>query len=289
MICTILAVSAPLAHYAGVGYMAVLLAAGAMLPLTVLAGDGLKRITKPEALLELVWTGVVLGTLIKVSGVNWPGSRSNIVVPLVILGLALASGNRERSIRSCATLFWVILIPGILVLGNLIGQVEPKWLTPEPGNWTAGLIVTLLYPALNGTVNGTGVKTALITTVFAAGTALLIQGGLGIGPAGTMDSPMYELGRCIGDGGFEIIISVLLTLGWYGFASMGMRAAEYFGERNGLTEAKSRTGVFAIAALIVISGIEIGEWVLVSGCLILWILIPLLHPKNKSKKHEKRC
>ena len=62
MVCTLLAVTAPLAHCAGVGYVAVLLAAGAMLPLTVVSRDGLKRISKPEALVELVWLGLVLGS-----------------------------------------------------------------------------------------------------------------------------------------------------------------------------------------------------------------------------------
>lgn len=223
-VCTLLALSAPLAHYGGRGYMAVILAAIAILPLTVLAGDGLKRISKAEAVAELVWTGVVLGSLIGVSGANWPGNRSEIVVPLGILPLALISGRGERSEQTCATLFRIVMIPGILVLVKLIGTAELKWMAPEPGNWTPGLVVSLLYPALNGAVGGTKVRTAWYTALLAGLLALMIQSGIGMIPAENMDSPLYELGRCVGTGGFEIIVSVLLTFGWYGFASIDRKS-----------------------------------------------------------------
>ena len=289
MVCTLLAVTAPLAHCAGVGYVAVLLAAGAMLPLTVVSRDGLKRISKPEALVELVWLGLVLGMLMKNSGANWPGSRSELVVPLTILLLAAISGESERSARCCATVFWIGVIPGILVTAALVGRMELTWLTPERKNWTGSLIAVLLYPSINGTEKGNRLKTAALTAITAVGLALIIQGGLGIGPARGFQSPLYELGRCVGNGGFEIVISVVLTLSWYGFAAMGMRTAESFGRKLALSTGKSRISILAVAAMVIISGENLKEWIVISGCLILWILIPLLHQKNKSKKDEKRC
>ena len=278
--CTLLAVAAPLAHFAGAGYMAVFLAAGAMLPLTMLAGDGLKRITKPEAALELLWIGLVLGSVMGTAGGNWPGNQSEIVVPLAVLALAWISGKGEKSMRSCSALFWIAAVPVVPVMAALAGTVELDLLGPEPANWTGGLIAALLFPALNGTEKGVSVGTAAASGITAVIIAAIVQGGLGITTAKNAASPLYELGRCVGNGGFEIIVSVVLTLGWYGFASMGMRAAEAFGKILGLSEAQSRTAAGLTAGLIMVSNRIINDRILISGCLILWVLVPLLHPEK---------
>lgn len=277
VVCTLLAVTAPLAHYAGIGYMAVLLAGGAMLPLTVLAGDGRKRVSKPEAALELLWLGVVLGSILPVSGANWPGSRAEMVVPLTILLLSAMSGNREKRERACAALYWAALIPMLLVAGAVIGKAEPKWLVPAQEKWNGGLIAALLFPALIGG-NGKGnLKTALVTGGVAGALSVIIQGTIGILPVA---SPLYEVGRCVGNGGFEIIVSVLLTISWYGFVSMGMGASEEFGTRLGLTEHQSHILVLILAGILVLGEVQISNEILIAGCLILWILIPVLHPEK---------
>lgn len=280
MLCTLLAVLAPLAHYSGVGYMAVLLAAGAMLPLTILAGDGLRRISKPEAALELVWIGLVMGSLMDVSGANWPGSRSEIVVPLTILALAVATGKKEKNERACCTVFWITVIPAILIFGAMTGMVEPGWLKPEPREWSAELVAALLLPALGTYEKNTKVKTGLATAVMAGFLAVIIQGGLGIVQAESERSPLYELGRCIGNGGFEIIVSIVLTLSWYGFAALGMRSAERFGVKSGLSEMQTRVVAGGFAAVMVLTDRRIEGWILIGGCLILWALVPILHPEK---------
>lgn len=283
-LCTLLAVMAPLAHNAGAGYMAVLLAAGAMLPLAALAGDGLKRISKPEAALEWIWLGVVMGTLMGVSGANWPGSRSEIVVPLTIIALAVITGSEEKSVRACCTLFWIMIVPVILILAVMTSKTDPDWLKPEPGTWTGGLIAALLLPALEGTGRADDGKRALSVAVMAGFLAVIMQGGLGTEQASVADSPLYELGRCVGNGGFEIIVSVVLTLSWYGFAALGMRSAERFGAQIGLLGIQSRAGAGIIAALMVLAERQIEEWIIIGGSLILWVLIPILHPKKINRK-----
>ena len=289
VMCTVLAMVAPLGHYSGIGYMSVLLAAGAMLPLTVLTGDGLNRISKVEAGAELVWVGLALGSVIRVAGANWPGNSSELAVSLVILALGVLTGNREKSVNVCCTLFWVMLIPLIVIGGFLIAQVEPDWLSPEPGRWSAELIAVLLFPSIVGIGAGKRGKACITVGLLAGTTAALVQGGLEIGIAEKVKSPLYELGRCVGNGGFEILVSVVLTLSWYGFASMGMNAAESFGKKLKLTERQSRTAAALIAAGAVAVPVKIKDWVLISGCLIMWILVPMLHPEIKMKKDEKRC
>ena len=260
--------------------MAVLLAAGAMLPLTVLSGTGLSRISKPEAALELVWLGLVLGSLMSVSGANWPGRSSEIAVPITILALAVITGKSEKGERTCSTLFWIAAIPAVLIIAVVTGKAEPGWLDPKPASWSGGLIAALLYPSLNGVKQESGIKTTASVGLTAGILALVIQGGLGFQTASAEKSPLYELGRCIGNGGFEILISVLLTLSWYGFAVHGMNASQSFGKQIGLTETQSRvwTGISA-SAIIVAGGLQ-QDWVLIAGSLIMWVLVPILHPKK---------
>lgn len=280
MLSTILAVMAPLAHFSGEGYMAVLLAAGAMLPLTVLAGDGLNHVTKPEAAVELIWVGLVLGSLMPVSGANWPGEQAQIVVPLVILSLSVITGNKEIGERGSSTLFWVAAVLLALILGIMAGKAEPERLTPEPGIWSGGLIAALLYPSLKGAEKKRAVKTGIAVGALAVVLATVIQGVLGRWTGKQEISPLYEAGRCVGDGGFEILVSGALTLGWYGFAAMGMGASESFGEKLGLSEKNCRIAVGIIAVTMIISGVVVARWALIAGCLILWVLVPMLHPKK---------
>lgn len=280
MYCMLMAVSAPLAHYSGVGYMAVVLAAGAMLPLVLLAGDGMKRITKPEAAVELLWLGLVLGMLMDVSGANWPGNRSEIAVPLALLALAVIGGDSGKRIRACTTLGWVLLILAVPVLVAGLSALEPEWLKPEPGKWSGELIAALLFPAALGIGKRTRAKGILFIGAVAAILAAGIQGVLGAGTAELYDSPLYEAGRCIGNGGFEMIVSAALTLGWYAFASMGMGAAEFFGKKLGLSDRSSRLGAALLAGAVVLTGWQAEQGVLTAGCLALWVLIPMLHPEK---------
>ena len=289
MLCTCLAVLAPLAHFTGAGYMAVLLAAGAMLPLTILAGDGLSRMSKAECALEMIWLGLVMGSMLSASGANWPGEKSEFVVPLVILVMAAWTGGYEKSERASAALFWLAAVPLAVLTAVLIGRAELNWLTPEAGTWSGNLIAALLLPALNGVRKETGGKTAVTVGLIAVLLAAIIQGGLGKNAAQVQASPLYETGRCAGKGGIEILISVILTLSWYGFASFVMRTTECFGEKLGIGGMESRIGVAVIAGIMIFTECAVREWALISGCVILWILLPMLHPKNKMKKDEKRC
>lgn len=289
MLCLILAMAAPLAHYTGQGYMAVLLAAGAMIPLTILAGDGMNWVSRPVAGLELIWLGLAMGSLIRVAGVNWPGEKSEIVVPLTLLALGVVTGNRERGSRTCSTLLWIGLIPALWVLLVLVGQSKPDWLVPEPGIWNGALIAVLLYPVIITSEKGMGVKKGAIVALMAVILAVVIQGGLGVDQATSEESPLYEFGRCVGKGGFEIIISVILTVSWYGFVCMGMGAAERLGEKIELSAMGSRitTAVFGILGMN--SGGVREDRIMIYGVILMWILVPILGQKNKTKKSKKRC
>lgn len=280
-LCMILAMAAPLAHYTGLGYMTVLMAAGAMIPLSVLAGDGLTRISKPIAGLEVIWLGLVMGSLLRVSGANWPGEKSEEVVPLTLILLGVVTGNRVKAERTCSTLFWILLIPALWILAVLVGKTEIQWLTPYPRAWKGSLIAVLLYPVIIRSESSVRIKTELIVGLMAVVMAALIQGGIGIKQGMTERSPVFELGRCVGKGGFEIIISIVLTLSWYGFVSIGMSAAEMLGEKLGIGAKGSRILVAGFAIIGMYSKQMTEDGIVISGVLLLWILVPILHSKNK--------
>ena len=84
------AMSAPLAHFSGSGWLMTALAASAVLPLTLLpkAWEGM---TKPLLLLQLLWLGAVAGALLSGSPAYWP-SDNDLAVPLTILVLAALTG-----------------------------------------------------------------------------------------------------------------------------------------------------------------------------------------------------
>lgn len=280
LLCLVLAMAAPLAHYTGQGYMAVLLAAGAMIPLTTLAGDGMNRISKPVAALELIWLGLMMGSLIRVSGANWPGEKSEVVVPLALLLLGVVTGNREKGARVCCTLFWIGLIPALWILAVLMGKTEPKWLTPEPGVWTGSLIAVFLYPVIITSEKGVSPKTGGIVGLMAVLLAVIIQGGLGTRQALMEESPLYELGRCVGKGGFEIVISVVMTISWYGFVCMGMGAAERLGKKMNMDTLPSRITTTVFGILGMYSSRVWEDEIMLYGALLMWILVPILHVKK---------
>ena len=288
VLCTVLAVMAPITHFGGTGYMGALLTAVGVIPLVLLAGDGLKRISRVEAVVELIWLGLVLGSLLPLAGENWTGEKTNIAVPLALLLLTTLEGGKERGERACTVLFWIVLIPMILIGGILSQKIEPKWMSPKVRIWKNGMIVALLMPALNETNLPGRIKSTMITAGIAIAGAALVQGGLGKGIETEIESPLYELGRCVGTGGFEILISVVLTISWFGFASYVMRVSEAMGMKLGMERKQTRMGIVILSSLMIVLGVRLEEWIMTAGCMILWILIPILHSK-KLKKDEKRC
>lgn len=270
--------------------MAVALAAGAILPLSLLFGDGFTRMGRVSSFLEWIWITAVLTHLLPGSGAYWPGTGSKQAVPLVLLAMAALSGEKERSGRICCALFWMAAAMLAAISLAAVGKVETQWLAPEPGEWNAGLIITLLLPALTGallpeTKGKTGVTIAV--GALAIGFAALLQGTLSTPVARSLTGPVYELGRSIGNGGFEILVSVAMTLGWYTLCAMLLQVAAVFAGQWGLKEGGARILASASSAVMLLFGLRIDGRILTGTSLVMWILMPMLFQKNKSKKGEK--
>ena len=283
----ILASTAALAHYGGGGYMAAALAAGAILPLNLLFDDGFHRMGKFASFLEWGWMVLILARFLPASGAYWPGQGSGLAVPMTLLVLAAFAGGKEKSARTGSTLFWLAGLMLLAIALAAVGQIEPRWMAPVPGEWSAGLIVTLLLPALSSALlpeeEGKS-GTVLWTGVIAVAAAAILQGTLGTTVAMNTAAPLYELGRGLGKGGFEILVSVAATLGWYGLASFLFEAAAAFAEQWGTEARTGRILTLAVSAALIALGVTIEGRIATGGSLVMWILLPMLHPKKIKKR-----
>lgn len=276
------AVTAGLGHYAGSGYMASALAAGAMLPLTLLTGEGLRRSGKAAALVQWLWAAAVLAHLLPAAGDYWPSEGSALAVPLVLLGLAALSGTEERTARICSTLFWPAALMLLGILAAAIGKIRVEWLAPRPESWSAELIVILLLPGLAATFGelpGKGISTVTILATVAAGLGAVLQGNLSPAVATSHKAPFYELGRSISGVGFEPLAAVAMTFGWYCLTCLLFRSAVSFLEKWGISPGYGKLITLGTCGTLLKMGLRINGRALVGLSLVLWILAPMLRKK----------
>lgn len=287
---TIAAVTAPLAHFTGIGYMACILAAGAILPLNCLAGNGFRNLGRTLSLLEWIWLMLVLAHLMPLAGDCWGTRGAEIAVPLALLILAIAAGEGEKPFRIGAVLFWGsgLMLAGILLIA--VRDVKLRWLEPAAGVWSGELIVTLLVPSLMGLLQEKKNRDAavLITeAVLTAGFAAFTQGVLNIKIAEGIRSPFYEGIRSIGTVSAEPIAAVVITVTWFCFCSLLVRSGIELLKKCGIKGLLAKIATLATVAGLMLTGFRLPGSFLMAGSLILWVLIPITLSKNKSKKVEK--
>lgn len=286
------AISAPLAHFSGLGWLAVLLAAGAMLPLTLLFPEGWQKLGKIVSALEMAWLVPVLGELLRFSGAYWPSSKNEVVVPLVLLALAALSGSGEKAARAGAVLFWALILMYAPVLLAGAATVEYEWLDGRAESWKAGLLMALLLPSLAGLwcADGKGRISATVSYgLFALLLSVLNQGVLSGPVAAAQETAFYEAGRTLRLGGItrlEPMVSVAVTFGWYALASFLISTGVRLGSRLKIPE---RVSIWVLAVSVgayIVLGLSTPGIALITGCIAAWILVPMLHAGNfqKSKK-----
>lgn len=281
---TAAAMVAPLAHWSGAGYVAVSLAALAMIPLTLLPRD--RSPGRAEGIVQCVWLIIVLSGLLPSSAAYWTGGGKTI--PLTLLTLAAFAGGKEKAERAGNTIFWLLLPIFFLIILLSTKELEPQWLAPERGEWTGQLLTTLLLPSLGVSRNHEKRSAAAPAALIALVLAAVTQGSMGFGTAAAVTAPLYETGRAIG-GGAEMIVSVGMTLSYYALCGMLFETACSGLKETPIPRKWKRGLIWLCAAALILFEVEIPAIVQVAGSLILWILLPILPEKNKLKKPEKRC
>lgn len=269
----ILAAAGPAVHFAGCGYGAAILAVLATLPLSLLPRRKWSETGKAMAFVQWLWICVILAALMPHSANYWKGGGIAVPVALLVLG-ALGQG-KGREARSGNVLFWLAVPLVVLVLVMGTKKVEPEWLTPMPGEWTPELLITLLIPCLCEGDRKAALGIGLCTVTG----AVLIQGCIGIPVAQMEAAPLYELGRTLGAGG-ELAVSVLMTIVWFSAGSWLLSRGTWFADQWGI---KGRWSAW-VTALIPIGligmGADITGWWLVGGCILMWVILPMLPLKN---------
>ncbi len=277
------ALSAPLAHFSGSGWLMTALAASAALPLTLLpkAWSGMP---KPMALLQLLWLGAVAGALLSGSPAYWP-SDNDLVVPLTLLALA-ALTNASAAPRIGVVLALCIALLSIPAAVSGVAKAELNWLRPAIGEWPWTLTLVLLLPSLPAAGEGRA-RGGVYGALLAAALSLLVQGTISPQVAASVPDPFYQTARTLGH--LEPIIAAGATLGWYAMASYLLENARWIGKQGGLGNRMSSVLPLGTAIICILRGVQLQSpfWALLST--FLWVLAPFLTNFKKSKKHEKRC
>jgi len=287
------AMFAPLAHYSGGSWpvLAVLslFAVGLMgfLP----DNPGTFRKNKVLCLLELGWLLILAGHYLSLSAAYWPGVKSRLVVPAVLLLLA-AYSCKGRPARTAGVLYWILILLLVPFALAAVKDANPDWIVPEK-LWCSGWVVpVLLLPAAAAWLSEECRKcnTGWISYFFAIGIWCATSAVLSPKIAPVLDTPFRELSRSLTLGAgsrFESLASVMITLGWFALASLFVKLSCNLLKALGVKET-FRPWAAAVPA-IVLSWMNVQLNPLFSAVLtlVLWVLIPMLHCKKISKKSEK--
>ena len=271
------ALSAPLAHYSGAGWLTSLLASAAVLPLSLLP----KRWTgqyKPLAVVQMLWIGAVAGALLSGSAAYWP-SDNDLVVPLTILALAAFTDSMAAP-RIGAVLALCIALLSIPAAVSGAARIETAWLHPELGEWPWALTLVLLLPNLPA--EGGNRRSSIYIGIAAMILSALTQGTISSNVASSVQDPFFQTARTLGY--LEPIIAAAMTLGWYAMTVYLLESARNIAAESDVARKWATVLAMGTATGIVLLRVQPdGPYWSLFG-LFLWVLVPLL---TKIKKVEK--
>ena len=271
------ALSAPLAHFSGSGWLTAALAACAVLPLALIPKDW-TGVGKPQAVVQITWLGAVAGTLLSQSAAYWP-SDNHWAVPLTIL--ALAAWTRHASApRVGAVIAFCMALLAIPTALAAATHIKPQWLKPTIGGWPWGLSLVLLLPNLP-TGKGSG-KNILYGGTLTVLLSALVQGTISLKVAGMVIDPFYETARTLGH--LEPVVASAVTLGWYAMTIYILQSAKFLAEKSDIDGVRATVLAVGTATVFVMAKRQLNTpfWTVLS--VFLWVLSPFL---TKIKKVEK--
>ena len=268
------ALAAPIAHYAGSGWLMSGLAALAVLPLTRIPKSW-QGLTRGMAFAQILWLGLVAGLLLPGSAACWP-SEQDKAVPLTLLTLA-ALTKPNRTARVGAVLAFCMALLAIPLAVSGASGVELRWLGPELMPWPVGLTLVLLLPNLPSAGEGTkGVPgTVLLTLALAA----LVEGSISWKVASATGSPIYETARTLGH--LEPVTAAALTLGWYALASLFLDSAARIALEGDIRMEVAYVLVWCTAAVFVLYGLHPNAWFITVLSLFWWVITPFFQKMKK--------
>lgn len=272
------ALSAPLAHYSGSGWLTTALTAAAVLPLTLIPKRW-ENMGKPLAVIQLLWLGAVAGALLTESGAYWPADNT-LAVPLTILALAAVTAE-DASPRIGAVLAFCMALLVLPALPSAAAHVELRWLRPAIAHWPWALILTFLLPSLPAGEEGRR-RGTVYAGVMALILAAVVQGTISPQAAASVPDPFFQTARTLGH--MEPILAAAVTLGWYALTVYLLQSARDIAKECKIGHIWSGVLVLCTASAAVLLKWQLHApfWSVLSG--FLWVLTPFL---TKNKKVEK--
>lgn len=272
------AMAAPIAHFCGCGWLSAVVTAAAAAPLILLKKNW--TFSKPVALAQMVWLGIVAGVLLPFSSLCWP-SDNDLAVPLTLLTLAaLTRAANAPRIGAVLAFFMGLLTLPIALSGA--AHLEPAWLRPAKLTWEPMLALVLLLAALPGEDErkGSGI---LAVGFLTAAAAALIQGVLSPAVAAALPDPEYQTARTLGH--LEPVAAAAMTLGWYAAASRIFASAARIARLCQMGEGLPYVLLWGTAAATVVFRWQLSATYLVVMSTVFWYFVPFFH-KNKKVKNS---
>lgn len=270
------ALAAPVGHFCGGGWLTALVTAVVILPLSLIGKDW--SFPKSIALVQIIWLGVVAGSLLPSSAACWP-SDNDLAVPLTLLTLAALTGAAKAP-RIGAVLAFAMGLLSLPIAVSGAANLEIRWLSPTPLTWSPMLALVLLLPVLPAVEEGRG-KGVLQVGTLAILLAVLIQGVLSPAVAAALSDPEYQTARTLGH--LEPIAAAALTLGWYAMTTWLFSAAAEIARLCQMKEKLSCVLVWGMAATMVAFKWQLSAPFLMVLSTVLWCLIPIFQKMKKVK------
>ena len=266
--------AAPAAHFSGCGWLPVLITAAVVLPLARIKKDW--TFSKPAALVQILWLGIVAGSLLPGSAVCWPSDNS-LAVPLTLLTLAALTGAAKAP-RIGAVLAFAMGLLALPVALSGVANVHIQWLKPTELDWQPMLVLVFLLTSLPAAGKGKGIW---YTGALAVAIAVLEQGALSPYVAAALKDSAYQTARALGY--LEPVAAAALTMGWYAMASMLFASASNIAQKCGISQRLSYVLPWGTA-----TGWLLFEWQLSAPFLMglsafLWVLSPFFQKMKKVK------
>lgn len=286
------AMSAPLAHFSGGSWLALLVLGAICYGVVALVPNGVEVILDSRILcaMELIWIMLFLSQLMPLSAAYWPGEKSELAVPVVLLALGAYSCS-NRPPRVAGVLFWGIVIMYVPVLIAGVKDVEPRWLLPDSMGISAWMVPVLLLPCMGRMVSdnrSSGWYTGMVS--FGLILWLLTAGTLSPTVASGVDAPFREVSRSLTIGAasrFESLIAVAVTFGWFCLGSFLIHGGKEFCEGLGLSGKTAPWLIAAGAYGVQLVGVKIPGKAGAAIAVLLWVIVPIVARKISLKKIEK--
>lgn len=272
--------AAPLAHFSDSGWLMTVVTAAATLPLTVIPKEW-SNMGKFLALLEIVWLGIVAGSLLANTASYWP-SDNDLVVPLTILALA-AITKENAAPRIGAVLAFCMALLAIPAAVAAMAKMKMDWLSPVTGKLPWAIAWVLLLPNLPVEGEAGRRRGIRYIGILAVALSVVVQGTISTVVAASVHDPFYQTARTLGY--MEPLIAAGVTLGWYTLAAYLLSSARYTAKENKIGEVWPCVLVVGTATASVLLEVQLQHTKMALFGVLFWVLIPFC---TKIKNFEKR-